>query len=82
MVQRVPVRIALDREEVLRHPLRIGLSMTAKATLGEPDEQAPTSVQDNTEVYGNIGSGSEALVNRIIAENLQVSKLSVSRNDR
>ena len=82
VVQRVPVRIALDRDEVLRHPLRIGLSMTAKATLGEPDAPAPNSVQDNTAVYGNLGSGSEALVNRIIAENLQASKLSVSRNDR
>lgn len=56
--------------------------MTAKATLGEPDAPAPSSVQDNTEVYGSVGSGSDALVNRIIAENLQASKLSVSRNDR
>lgn len=30
VVQRIPVRITLDRNELRRHPLRIGLSMTAK----------------------------------------------------
>jgi membrane fusion protein (multidrug efflux system) len=29
VVQRVPVRIALDRKELEAHPLRVGLSMTA-----------------------------------------------------
>jgi membrane fusion protein (multidrug efflux system) len=29
VVQRVPVRIALDPAELARHPLRVGLSMTA-----------------------------------------------------
>lgn len=29
VVQRVPVRIALDRTELQAHPLRVGLSMTA-----------------------------------------------------
>jgi membrane fusion protein, multidrug efflux system len=29
VVQRVPVRIALDRRELAQHPLRVGLSMTA-----------------------------------------------------
>jgi membrane fusion protein (multidrug efflux system) len=30
VVQRLPVRIALDREDVKRHPLRVGLSMSAE----------------------------------------------------
>jgi membrane fusion protein (multidrug efflux system) len=30
VVQRVPVRIQLDRRELARHPLRVGLSMTAR----------------------------------------------------
>ena len=30
VVQRVPVRIRLDRRELARHPLRVGLSMTAR----------------------------------------------------
>ncbi|MQA55451.1 efflux RND transporter periplasmic adaptor subunit [Pseudomonas piscis] len=83
VVQRVPVRIALDREEVLRHPLRIGLSMTVKAILGEPGEQpAQAKVQDSTGVYDNLEQGSQALVEQIIAQNLQASKLSLSRNER
>ena len=33
VVQRVPVRIALDQEEVIAHPLRVGLSMRVKIDL-------------------------------------------------
>lgn len=33
VVQRVPVRIALDKEELKKHPLRIGLSMKVKIHL-------------------------------------------------
>jgi membrane fusion protein (multidrug efflux system) len=33
VVQRLPVRILLDPEELARHPLRVGVSMTAKIYL-------------------------------------------------
>jgi membrane fusion protein (multidrug efflux system) len=33
VVQRLPVRIALDREELIEHPLRVGLSMNADITV-------------------------------------------------
>ena len=33
VVQRLPVRIALDPKELADHPLRVGLSMTAKIRL-------------------------------------------------
>jgi membrane fusion protein (multidrug efflux system) len=33
VVQRVPVRIALDPKELAQHPLRVGLSMKAKIDL-------------------------------------------------
>jgi len=36
VVQRLPVRIALDRGELARHPLRVGISMTAKVYLTDP----------------------------------------------
>jgi len=39
VVQRLPVRIALDREELARHPLRVGISMTAKVYLADPPSQ-------------------------------------------
>ncbi|WP_296599283.1 HlyD family efflux transporter periplasmic adaptor subunit [Phenylobacterium sp.] len=34
VVQRVPVRIALDPKELAEHPLRVGLSMTAEIDIG------------------------------------------------
>lgn len=34
VVQRVPVRIALDPKELAKHPLRVGLSMTADIDVG------------------------------------------------
>lgn len=34
VVQRVPVRIAVDRNELAEHPLRVGLSMSAKIKVG------------------------------------------------
>ena len=36
IVQRVPVRIALDPQELKAHPLRVGLSMTARSTCTTP----------------------------------------------
>jgi membrane fusion protein (multidrug efflux system) len=33
VVQRVPVRVRLDASELAAHPLRVGLSMTAKVDL-------------------------------------------------
>ena len=35
VVQRIPVRITLDRDELRRHPLRIGLSMTATVDVSD-----------------------------------------------
>jgi membrane fusion protein, multidrug efflux system len=40
VVQRLPVRIALDRKELARNPLRVGISMVAKVTIGDPADQA------------------------------------------
>lgn len=38
VVQRVPVRIALDPKEIAAHPLRVGLSMVADVNTREQDE--------------------------------------------
>jgi membrane fusion protein (multidrug efflux system) len=40
VVQRLPVRIALDPRELARHPLRVGVSMTAKVYLDDPSRRA------------------------------------------
>jgi len=45
VVQRLPVRIALDPAELARHPLRVGVSMTARVYLGDPPGQTPPATR-------------------------------------
>jgi membrane fusion protein (multidrug efflux system) len=70
VVQRVPVRIALDPEQVRAHPLRIGLSTTATVDIhgdGRALEAVPTNYQ--TDVYDDLGKQAESIVERIISDN-------------
>jgi membrane fusion protein (multidrug efflux system) len=75
VVQRVPVRIALDAAQVVQNPLRVGLSMDVKVdvtqqdgkTLADAPRQA-ASVQ--TAVFESQDAGADADVKRIIAANL------------
>ncbi len=70
VVQRVPVRIALDPEQVRTHPLRIGLSTTATVDIhgdGRALEAVPTNYQTN--VYDDLGKQADAIVERIISDN-------------
>ena len=47
VVQRLPVRIALDPRELARNPLRVGVSMTAKVYL-DPTTNAPPMLRTAT----------------------------------
>ncbi|ALU89965.1 multidrug resistance A (translocase) transmembrane secretion protein [Herbaspirillum rubrisubalbicans M1] len=70
VVQRVPVRIALDPEQVRAHPLRIGLSTTATVDIhgdGRTLEAVPTNYQTN--VYNDLDKQADAIVERIISDN-------------
>jgi len=70
VVQRVPVRIALDPQEVQAHPLRIGLSTTATVNIrgdGKALQAATTDYQTN--VYSDLGKQADDIVNRIISDN-------------
>lgn len=73
VVQRVPVRISLDPQELIAHPLRVGLSMQVKIKLAEPEKQTTTTTDSNiglsTNVYGNASKQADALIARIVAEN-------------
>ncbi len=75
VVQRVPVRIALDPKELKAHPLRIGLSMAA--TVNTRDKSGPviagqpaTPSRYSTAVYDGIEAEADAHVKTIIAANL------------
>jgi membrane fusion protein (multidrug efflux system) len=74
VVQRVPVRIGLDRKEVDAHPLRIGLSM--EATVDTHDRSGTVLRADPqprdvyvTHVYQDEDKGAGALISRIIQQN-------------
>ena len=69
VVQRVPVRIELNREDVDRHPLRIGLSMTVKVDIsaaGAPISKTPDTVLPETE--GTDWSEADRLVDEILEQ--------------
>ncbi|MBL6751822.1 MAG: HlyD family efflux transporter periplasmic adaptor subunit [Nevskia sp.] len=73
IVQRVPVRIALDLREVQAHPLRIGLSMTASVDIS--NETGPLvadqvrSVPLPVEASDGDDPAVAALIERIVAAN-------------
>ncbi len=75
IVQRLPVRIALDSEQVHKHPLRIGLSMSVDVDLhGQEGELLSTRPVEKpiltTDVYERQMHDADALVARIIQSNL------------
>jgi membrane fusion protein, multidrug efflux system len=74
VVQRVPVRIALDPAELAAHPLRIGLSMTASVEVrddhGEQLAQAPREQPVlSTAVYEIDPAPIRARITQIISDN-------------
>lgn len=73
IVQRLPVRIALDPKEVTEHPLLVGLSMKAVADMSNQDGAAlatgGSGRQYETPVFDDADKDAEARVRRIIAAN-------------
>lgn len=73
IVQRVPVRIALDPKELARNPLRVGLSVTA--TVDTSNKAGPIVAGSAPPAGGKQqvvdgGPEVEALIRRIIARNM------------
>ncbi len=74
VVQRVPVRIALDPKELVQHPLRIGLSMSVTvdtsdikgAMLGMPMPSAPIY---STQALHQPIQDAESAADNVIARN-------------
>lgn len=78
IVQRLPVRVALDPEELKKHPLRLGLSMEATCDLRDQEGLlVPTTTEGSplyeTSIFDIEERGDEALIATIIAENLDPS---------
>jgi membrane fusion protein (multidrug efflux system) len=75
VVQRVPVRIALNPEELAAHPLRVGLSMEAKVDVSNTDGKtladAPrTQTVAQTAVFDQVNRDADGEVRKIISANL------------
>ncbi len=75
VVQRVPVRIALDPAPLAEHPLRVGLSMTVTVDVSQQDGKtladAPRQAAvAQTGVYALPDDEAHALVRKVIAANL------------
>nr|WP_315185726.1 efflux RND transporter periplasmic adaptor subunit [uncultured Albidiferax sp.] len=83
VVQRVPVRIALDPAQLVSHPLRVGLSMDATIDVTKQDGQmlaeAPrTAALSTMQVGATPESGADADVQRVIAANLGSKAVAVA----
>jgi len=75
VVQRVPVRIRLDPDQIKAHPLRVGLSMEVEVDV--KDQSGPELVSAPpiepiaaTQVYAEADQGADALARKIIEQNL------------
>ncbi|MBS0225973.1 MAG: efflux RND transporter periplasmic adaptor subunit [Proteobacteria bacterium] len=75
IVQRVPVRILLDKKELQEHPLRLGLSMDVKVNLHDKGDgllptTTPTQPHLMTDAYDSALSKADAAVEHVIDDNL------------
>jgi membrane fusion protein (multidrug efflux system) len=74
IVQRLPVRIALDPDEILKHPLRIGLSLEATVDLRVQRSLVPTSSNGSpsytTDIFVQEEAGDQAWIQEVIKKNL------------
>jgi membrane fusion protein (multidrug efflux system) len=75
VVQRVPVRIELDKDQLAKSPLRVGLSMNVEVNISNTDGKSLShTTHDNaiaqTNVYQKLDGDADAEVARVIAANL------------
>ncbi|WP_110951813.1 HlyD family efflux transporter periplasmic adaptor subunit [Pseudomonas bohemica] len=74
IVQRIPVRIHINADELAEHPLRIGLSTVVDVNLHDQSgpvlaQQPPKQASYTTDVYTKQLAEADALINRVIHEN-------------
>ena len=82
IVQRLPVRIALDPKELEAHPLRIGLSMVVDAdTRIDSGTQLGAAVNTtyHTNVFAQYGEQADAEIARIIEQNEMMAPAKTTR---
>lgn len=71
IVQRLPVRIALDPGELDKHPLRVGLSMRVEVDIGaRPEPLVSEPRRYTTQVFADELQGVEERIRQIVKANL------------
>jgi membrane fusion protein (multidrug efflux system) len=75
IVQRIPVRLVLDQNQVKQHPLRLGLSMKVTVNISDMEKpfipsERPEVPLFKTDIFENEEEGVEELIAEVIAENL------------
>lgn len=76
VVQRIPVRIGLDADQVVKFPLRVGMSMEVTVNVADIDgavlagNNTPAPLAMQTGVYARTDTTIDALIERIIYANL------------
>ena len=78
-MQRIPVRIGLDANQVGKYPLRVGISMEATVNVADThgavlaSAATPARISAQTAVYDTTDRSVDSLINRIISTN-RISK--------
>ncbi|MCJ8202813.1 HlyD family efflux transporter periplasmic adaptor subunit [Pseudomonas sp. RGM2987] len=84
IVQRVPVRIHVNAEELGRHPLRVGLSTQVNVDLHDQSgpvlaQQPPQKASFSTQVYDRQLADADAMITRLIHENSAAASKTAQR---
>ena len=84
IVQRVPVRIHVNAEELAKHPLRVGLSTVVKVDLHDQSgpvlaQQAPQKASFTTNVYDRQLAEADAMITQLIHDNSLAAPKAVQR---
>jgi membrane fusion protein (multidrug efflux system) len=79
IVQRVPVRIALDPKQLAEHPLRLGMSMSVDVGIRDQDGPVlpvttPAKAVLSTQAYAKQLADADALIDKVIRDNLPAAR--------
>ncbi|WP_422776006.1 efflux RND transporter periplasmic adaptor subunit [Pseudomonas mediterranea] len=84
IVQRVPVRIHVNAQELAKHPLRVGLSTEISVNLRDQSgpvlaQQPPQKASFSTQVYERQLADADAMITRLIHENSAAASKTAQR---
>ncbi|MCU1753159.1 efflux RND transporter periplasmic adaptor subunit [Pseudomonas sp. 6D_7.1_Bac1] len=84
IVQRVPVRIHINAEQLAEHPLRVGLSTMVNVNLHDQSgpvlaQQPPQKASFSTNIYDRQLAEADAMITRLIHDNSSVASKTAQR---